>query len=175
MTDQQLTTQPERSVELLRWFHVPNSAPFEEKKQALQLANSKTAGESEMGANYVGRVLWVAEVYMHGVRINVTKNGSPPIRTVDSQTGEVISSDYDKRERTVLHVVAIESRMLSKSIKVSFVGRSVQWFFEDQVIPLFGLAFEKPLPFVFTRNQSGAYSIECPDWAEFPGGEAHGG
>lgn len=168
MTDQHLTTQPERSVELLRWFHVPNSAPFEEKKQALQLANSKTAGESVMGANYVGRVLWVAEVYMHKARINVTKNGGPPIRTVDSSTGEVVSSNYDEAQRTVLHVIAVENQVLKAPIKVSFVGKSVQWFFEDQVIPLFGLAFEKPLPFLFTKNQSGAYSIECPDWAEFP-------
>ena len=166
-------TKPEHvgSTELLRWFHIPHSASFDQKREALQMADEKTAGESDMGANYVGRVLWVAEVYQHKARINVTKNGGPPIKTVDSMTGEVISSNYDTAQRTVLHVVAVESRLLKEPIKVGFVGRSVQWYFEDKVIPLFGLQFEHPLPFVFTKNQSGAYSIECPTWAVFPGGE----
>lgn len=160
-----------RAVELLEGFVMSPDATFEQKRQALQFTDEKTSGDSERGDNYVGRVLWVTEVYQHRARVNVTKNGGPQVRTIDTHTGEVILSNYEDARRTVLHVIAIESRLLKEPKKIGFVGRSVEWYFSDKIIPLFGLKFEQPLPFVFTKTQSGAYSIESPAWAQFPRGE----
>src|SRR5260370_19693900 len=94
-----------RPVELLEGFAMSPDASFEQKRQALQFTDEKTSGDSERGDNYTGRVLWVAEVYMHRARVNVTKNGGPQVRTIDTHTGEVILSNYEDARRTVLHVV----------------------------------------------------------------------
>jgi len=160
---------PESAITSVHGLNIPANLSTDDKMRVLKLISKYIGGETVRIDKYLNRVVWVKAVMQHDVQVKSDR----PI--VNATTGEV--SDYKDTVRTVLHIVAVDNKMLHEPVKVSFTSIAVRRFIEQFVTPLFGIGeLEVPIPLIFHKvpaGQSGGstYAIESPEDVTFPGGE----
>lgn len=128
------------------------NADFESKLQAVATIDEMIGGESERIDKFLNTIVWAIGVAQHDATV----------RQDNDDLQDVI--------RTVLHVIATKGREHEPQA-FSFTSRAVANYFETRIVPLFGIRFERPLPFRFAKvatRKGSTYSIQLVRDAVYP-------
>jgi len=157
--------EPQQAITSVHGLNIPANLPLEDRMRLLKLISKYIGGETVRIDKYLNRVVWIKAIMQHDVMVKSDR----PI--INAETGEV--SDYKDSVRTVLHIVAVDNKMLHEPVKVSFTSIAVRRFIEQFVTPLFGIGeLEVPIPLVFQKIPAGSgmtYAISSPEDVTFPG------
>src|SRR5579885_90293 len=151
--------EPQQAITSVHGLNIPANLPLEDRMRLLKLISKYIGGETVRIDKYLNRVVWIKAIMQHDVMVKSDR----PI--INAETGEV--SDYKDSVRTVLHIVAVDNKMLHEPVKVSFTSIAVRRFIEQFVTPLFGIGeLEVPIPLVFQKIPAGSgmtYAISSPE------------
>src|SRR5579859_6566958 len=139
-----LIPQGHAQVSPVHGMTIDVDADFESKMQAVATIDEMIGGESERIDKFLNTVIWAIGVVQHDA-------------TVRNDADELHDAT-----RTVLHVVATKGREHEPQA-FSFTSSAVANYFATRMIPLFGIRFEHPLPFRFSKvptRKGSTYSIQ---------------
>ncbi len=131
-------------------MRIEASATHAQKLQALQAVSRLIGGRSSRIDEYLNVPIFIQGCAMHDVEV---------------RKGE--SEEFKKAVRTVIQVVGVNGKRLVEPVPVAFVAKSAQSFFEQFIIPLFGVGWwDEPVPLIVRKvaaRGGQAYSFEIPE------------
>lgn len=160
--DEQPVQKRSTALALIPMGHAPVSpihgvsidvdADFEAKVQAVSTIDQMIGGDSQRIDKYLNTVVWAIGVVQHDATV----------RNDADQLNEAT--------RTVLHVIATKGQVHDAE-SFSFTSSAVANYFATRIIPLFGIRFERPLGFRFSKvptRKGSTYSIQLVSDIAYP-------
>lgn len=127
-------------------------ADFESKVNAIATIDEMIGGESERIDKFLNTVVWAIGVVQHDASVRDDND------------------NLNDATRTVLHVIATKGSEHEPQA-FSFTSGAVANYFKSRIIPLFGIRFDRPLPFRFSKvptRKGSTYSIQLVRDAVYP-------